>query len=539
MAKTITDNNVSWNTVHDNGPFDTETLYETLLDNSISDDIDKYNDASIEIRRLIQECLTENKRFRAYGSSWSLSSIAHQKDRMHYNSAMNISIPITQDKLHASSGFASENLFLFQCGNTIKEVSRELLKNKKSLKSSGASNGQTIAGAISTGVHGSAFDVGSLQDCVVGLNLIIGPGPNDVVYLERHTQPALNDQFATSLQSRIIRNDGLFNAALVGLGSFGFIAGVVLEAEDLFLLKRYTKTIDKNDAINLAQNLDFSSSDFKIDGELNADGTGKRPYHFKVYINPYNEEEDGVAEVIYKKPYRKDYPNPIPIVSEYIYKDLPSWISNFAANHKRLVPKMIRALKGIIFPKLDQVSEGTLAEIFWDSVFRGAGFAWSFGVDYKDTKKALDLFVQLLNEEGPVPGAIAVRFVKASKATLGFTKFPITCVLEMDGIQWKANKKMISMEEFERKIIEKFKSGDIPFTSHWGKNAAWNFPGLIDYMFGDKGDEWKNHRSALLSKEMADMFTNDFLINAGLADYRDSASSALVASLPVRPTNPI
>lgn len=539
MAKTITDHNVSWNTVHDNGPFDTETLYETLLDDSISNDIDRYNDASIEICRLIEKCRSDNKRFRAYGSSWSTSKIAHQQDRMHYNAAMDISIRIAQDQLHTSSSFKSENLFLFQCGNTIKQVSRELLKHKKSLKTSGASNGQTIAGAVSTGVHGSAFDVGAMQDYVVGINLIIGPTPNDLIYLERHTQPALNDQFATSLKSRIIRNDGLFNAALVGLGSFGFMAGLVIEAEDVFLLKRYTKAIKKLDAVELAESLNFEDSNFKIDSELNPDGTGKRPYHFKVYINPYNEDEDGVVEIMYKKSYREDYPNPIPIVAQYIFKDLPSWIASFAAKHKRMVPKIIRALKKIIFPTLDQVSEGTLADIFWDSTFRGAGFAWALGIDHKDTKKALDLFVKLLNEEGPVPGAIAIRFVKASKATLAFTKFPITCILEMDGIQWKPNRRMISMEDIERKIIEKFMAHKIPFTWHWGKNATWNFPGLIDYMYGDKDDEWKNYRSALLSREMADLFTNDFLIKAGLGDYRKNVPSTLIDSLNVNTNNTI
>ena len=161
-----------------------------------------------------------------------------------------------------------------------------------------------------------------------------------------------------------------------------------------------------------------------------------------------------------------------------------------------------------------------MGEIFWDSTHQGPAFAFTLGIDHKDTRKALDLFIRLVNEEGPVPGAMALRFVKASRATLAFTRFPLTCVLEMDGILWQGNQNMISMEEIEKKIIETFMGAGIKFTIHWGKNAAWSFPGLIDYMYGDNDDTWKNYRSALLSKQMADLFSNDFLDAVKLSDYR-------------------
>jgi len=118
------------------------------------------------------------------------------------------------------------------------------------------------------------------------MSLIIGPGPGDLVYIERHTKPALNDAFAARLKSRVIRNDGLFNAALVGLGSFGFIHGVLIETEDLFLLKRYTRKINPETAIKIAETMDFANSEFLIPEELDSGGKGLKPYHFKVYINP-------------------------------------------------------------------------------------------------------------------------------------------------------------------------------------------------------------------------------------------------------------
>ncbi len=522
MASTKTHYIGQWDTFHNNGPFPTKILFDTQLEpeGNIPSVTGRYNDAALEIQRLIRDSIDKNERFRAYGSAWSLSDIAHQQDRMHYNARMNLKLGVSPEDIHKDSKYRLEDLFFFQCGNTIKEISEHLSKYGKSLKTSGASNGQTIAGAISTGIHGSAFDVGAVQDYVVGLNLVIGPGKDDVVYLERADQPALNDGFAHKINARVIRNNGLFDAAVVGLGSFGFIHGVVIEAEDRFLLKKYTRKITKAQALELAHTLNFKDSSFKITGETEADGTGKRPYHFKVYINPYNDKEDFVAEVIYKKEYRSDYPNPLPKIKTAIYTDLPDMIAKFAAKHNRVIPKLIKALRGNIFPELDQDIEGTLGEIFWDSFHQGPAFAYTFGIDHKDTGKALDLFIRLVNEEGPVPGAMALRFIKASKATLAFTRFPMTCILEMDGILWKGNQDMISPEDFERRIIEAFMAAGIKFTIHWGKNANWSFPGLIDYMYGDKDDLWKNYRSALLTKQMADIFSNGFLDRTRLSDYR-------------------
>jgi hypothetical protein len=442
MAATKTTNIHTWDTIHQNGPFPSQIMYETSLATNIGGKIQRYNDASVEIQRLLSICVRDNVGFRAIGSGWSLSSIAHHHQRMHNNSAMNIHIPIQQNDLHSSSTFRSENLFLFQCGTTIKEVSRHLANNGKSLKASGANSGQTIAGAVSTGVHGSALDVGSIQDCVVGIHLIVGPGPNDLVYIERQSEPALTDAFASSINARVIRDDGMFNAAVVGLGSFGFVMALVIEAEDVYLLKRYVRKISKADALELATSFNFAHSNFKISAEVTSSGEGTRPYHYKLYVNPYNYKEDFVTEIIYKHPYQPNYPDPRPNVEKFLFSDLPGLISRIAAAHNNLIPAIIGVLKGNIFPELDKDTTGTIGQLFGDGVAQGKAFAWAFGVKQEDTVRSFELFKSIVNKMGPVPGAIGIRFVKASKATLAFTQFPITCVLEMDGIQWQGNANM-------------------------------------------------------------------------------------------------
>jgi len=99
--------------------------------------IDRYNDVAKEIQKLIEDSHNHNQGFRAIGSKWSMSAIAHQKDRMHFNAFMNIKMQILQSEIHSSSTYLAENLFFIQCGNQIKEISQYLENLGKSLKTSG------------------------------------------------------------------------------------------------------------------------------------------------------------------------------------------------------------------------------------------------------------------------------------------------------------------------------------------------------------------------------------------------------------------
>jgi len=518
MATTKSKELKEWDTLHKNGPFDLKLLYQTKLEGErvMPDKIDRYNDVAKEIQRLIKETKEENEGFRAYGSAWSMNNIASHKDRMHFNSFMNISMPIHADDCHQDNVYNPTDLFLFECGNTIKEISETLAENGKSLKTSGASNGQTIAGCISTGVHGAGLDIGSVQDYVVGLNLIIGPNPEDIVYIEPESKPALSDAFWQSLNSRVIRDDELFYAALVGLGSFGFIHGVVIEAEPVYLIKRYVKKISKSLAFELANTMDFKNSAFTIPGETDAQGKGNRPYHYKVFINQYSDETDCVVEIMYKKPYQDNYPDPFPIIKESLYRDLIYLFVKLAENLPNSIPWLVKSLRNKILPKVNEVTTGMLKEIFWDAPYQGPAFACSFGIHHKHSEKAMNLLGQLTRDEGPIPGIFALRFVKQTKATIGFTKFPITCVIEIDGVLWKKTRRTMSLKEYSRRMIEVLKDNNIPFTIHWGKNSDWEFPGLIKHMYKENAEKWMLQRKTLLSPEMQTLFSNKFLKTVGL-----------------------
>lgn len=532
MATTTPYKKETWDTLHNNGPFPLKLLYVTELEGEerLQTKLDRYNDVAQEIQRLIKETSDAGEGFRAYGSRWSLSNIAHHKDRMHFNSLMNLHLPLEQGDYHSETEFDTSDLFFFECGNTVKELSQTLSSHGKSLKTSGASNGQTIAGCISTGVHSSTIDVGSMQDYVVGLNLIIGPNANDIVYLERRSKPALNDSFAQKIKAKVIRNDDLFNAAVVGLGGFGFIHGVVIEAEDKYLLNRYVRKIEKDLALELADTLDFKNSTFKIEGETDEEGNPLRPYHYKLYLNPYNDEDQYVAEIMYKKPYKVPYPDPFPVVRKSVYRELIYLFIKLAEQLPNIIPKLIKQLNNVILPTTDKSVTGTQAELFWDSRYQGPAFACSFGVDHRNTSKAWNVLSNVAKNNGPFPGLFGMRFVKQSGATMAFTKFPYTCMIEIDGVQWEESKKLMSLTKFSEKMIEALQQNGIPFTIHWGKNADWGFPNLVDHMYENQAEKWKQQRNSLLSPEMARLFSNGFMDTTGLSTIIENESKDLFAS---------
>jgi hypothetical protein len=265
--------------------------------------------------------------------------------------------------------------------------------------------------------------------------------------------------------------------------------------------------------------MNFKDSDFKFPLEVDADGKPNQPYHFKIFINPYNNDANYVVEIMYKKEFRTDYPDPIPRIQTALYKDLILLFGKIAARHKNSIPRLIKLLEGDILPRIDDDVTGTLGEIFDDAINQGPAFACSVGVDLKDSQKALEILVNLAKQEGPVPGIFAMRFVKASKATLAFTKFPVTCMLEIDGVLWKGNQRIISLENFCKRIIEVLIQNGIKFTIHWGKNAAWSFPGLVEEMYDANVTEWKEQRRSLLSENLTKLFSNDFLRDTHLSTH--------------------
>ncbi len=181
MKKILSDAQ-TWENKHQTFVEDIQALY-TIGNEPAFGALDGYNDTTKGLQELLQQAIDTDTPLRSLGAGWSWTEIATaangiMMDTKPLNTTFTIS---AQSVVPAYIGDTNKLLFA-QCGNGIWELSKELRPEDLSLKTSGASNGQTIAGAIATGAHGSSIDVGAVQDFIVGIHLIVSPTRH--VYLE-------------------------------------------------------------------------------------------------------------------------------------------------------------------------------------------------------------------------------------------------------------------------------------------------------------------------------------------------------------------
>jgi hypothetical protein len=467
-----------------------------------------YNAMTQEVMDLIAEAQASNTTLRALGSGWSWHQImtGGPKGIMLDTKPLNLLFNVNDTDIATANANEAKYLKFAQCGTGIWELNRTLKDENLSLKTTGASNGQTIAGLIGTGAHGSAMDVGAAQDFVLGLHIIVGASRH--VYLERSSQSIVNQTFVDKLGAEWVKDDDLFNAALVSFGSFGFIHGVMVQVEDIFLLEGCMRMDDfDNDVLKLMESNDFGNT-----GTVNLLEPNVRPYHFEVKLNPYDPLQQVYVTTFAKRPYHSAYTAPVANAGGIgPGDDAPAFIGKVLAKLPKAVPKAINALtKSSLTPY--ENATGTIGEIFNNTALRGKLLSAAIGIQPHDIKRVIQILADV-NSEPDVfnfPGIYAFRFVKGTKATLGFTRFPITCVLEMDGA---FNDRAIA---FCERVWDRLQTEGIAYSCHWGKQVKLN-AARIRYMYGQAAvDSWLAARNSLLDTASKQVFTNPIMLEWGL-----------------------
>ena len=484
---------------------------------------DKYRATTRNFMWLIRYAIEHGLQLRAMGNGWSFSEVAVCNGGMVDTKALRLSFSFRDSFVspqYLSTGHSSADLFLVQCGMSILHIHEKLREGGRSLKACGASNGQSIVGATATGTHGSAFKVGAVHDSIVGLHLINGPDSH--VWLEKACNPVASDQMIEWLGATRISDDDMFNAAVVSFGNFGFIHGVLLETEPLFLVEEhkpgevvyddnFKAAMNETDVSHIASILPYPPED-----------TTKDLYHFEVLVNPHDFEEGnpqkGVfPKFIYKLPYRPDYPHKPEDSKPFIYGDntlglMQTILDTLGHNlSAALIPRLVNAMLPLAFQP-GPPTIATLGENFRNTRFRGKAASAAFAIPSEFCSRVLDIILAI-NASKPFAGAIAFRFVKGTQALLGFTHFPKTAVCEMDGVESNLSR------EFFRAVWEKLEEEGIPFTLHWGKINFFLTAERLVRMYGaDTINKWKACRQNLLDEETRKVFTNDFMQNLGLND---------------------
>jgi FAD/FMN-containing dehydrogenase len=462
-----------------------------------------YNDATRSIQKIIQDAIDSNTTLRVLGGEWSWTKVAATKGVLLNTKPMNISFRISQQNLSPTCTKSPDEFYLVQCGTSVKEVSDRLKTRNRSLKTSGASNGQTIVGAISTGTHGSAIDVGSIQDYVVGLHIIVSPQRH--IWLERKSNTIVSQSFVANINAELVQDDALFNAALVCFGSFGFIHGVMIETDPLFLYRSYRlKVSADNDLYELMETLDFSTTSLALPFG------SERPYHFQTLINQYDTKNQAYVTAMYKRPYSNAYTPPSLVPGLAPGDDAPTFIGAVTQAIPALVPPVVNALISSAYAPYNSIW-GTHGEIFSNTDTHGKVLSSAIGIPLHFVNKVRLLLLELNKSKGPFAGVLAFRFVKGTQATLGFTQFPQTCIVELDGVFSHQ-----SFSFYELFWDELFKQ-NIPFTFHWGKLLKLDSLKIRTLFTTQKVNEWLSARKKIMIDPLSmKVFTNEVMIEWGL-----------------------
>lgn len=482
-----------------------------------------YRRTTANFQWLIRHAIDNGLRLRAIGKNWSFAKVGVTNGGMIDANALTTTFGLratSVDPAYIAKGKSAGNLIFTECGLTVHLLEKMLEESNKSVRASGASNGQTIAGAISTGTHGAAFDFGAVQDTVVGIHLVCGPDRH--VWLERASNPVTAANFTTNLGiSDVLRDDDLFNATLVSFGSFGFIHGLLLEVEELFWLKSYsTNNVPYGAALKKAMtDCDFSGIADQFTPPLPAPSASEKPYHFQVMINPHqldltgaDKEKGAFVRVLYKHTTKPDDGVPPPPKPDFIYGDDTLGLMQKILDvlkPRQLIPTLVNRL----YPAALENTNGwvgTMMDFFPPTDIRGKAVSAAIGMDSTDSPRVLEKIIEL-NAESAFPGVLGLRWVKQTEATLGFTQFPITCVLELDGIDSTLTTK------FLKRVWDTLEAEGIRYTMHWGKINTGLTADRVRAMYtDDQVDAWLTARQELLDAPTRAVFTNEFMETCGL-----------------------
>ncbi|MEL6811364.1 MAG: FAD-binding protein [Bacteroidota bacterium] len=476
---------------------------------------ERYRATTKNFQWLINHATEKNVRLRALGRGWSFSKVGVCNGGIIDTLSLNFSFGVKPQDVSVAYANGPEDLYFLQCGTKIHQLNTRLSQKvpQRSIKASGASNGQTIAGALSTGTHGAAFQVGAIQDFVVGLHVITAADKH--VWIERASYPVSSNVWTDRLDvDEVIKDDEVFNSALVSFGSFGFIHGVMIETEPQFLLEEHrVGNIPFSAPLKMAMTqLDFSN--LPLEGQ----GAGKELYHFEVLFNlhnfqPDNPEKGAFLKYMFKKPYDQNAIALLPSDKFKYGEDLLGIISSLLDGLSVLSDAVIPPLVNLMFkdafrPRPPQT--GTIGQIFNFTKFRGQVASAAIGINAEDSARVVEIIMDV-NKQKPFPGGLALRYVKGTKATLGFTKFPKTCVLEMDGLDGKASR------NFFTAVWNRFEQEQIAYTLHWGKINFNLNKTRVNKMYGAASvKSWIDTRNELMSIPSMAVFSNEFMEKCGL-----------------------
>jgi len=460
---------------------------------------------------LIRQARDAGKRILPIGAGWALSRINITDGWLVNTKLLNGCYDVGEQYFDDAYPAAERrNVVVAQAGMQIAELSAylELVPredgDRRAIKAAGIGNGQTVAGSVSGNTHGAQITFGAMPDFVVGLHIATGSGRT--LWIERSSKPVLNERFAARLGADLIRDDDIFNAAVVSFGTFGIIVAMAVETAPIYLL-------------DFAPINDIHHTDLKAKLSGFADAPPEDLYHYEFVFDPHSRSQMALEASARKVPFERGVRTPKP---RWIVRDKNGYapginILRLLGLFRFLVPP--RVITGLQLKQYREIAllnavRGSPGQIYTSSIYYLEGYIESaYAVSVRDAPATIDISSEVARQMR-LPSINQVRLCLASQATLGFTQHePITAVFEFGMI------KDDRFPEFERRLDAAFREAGIRYSMHWSKNSGID-PGKLEYMYGAaKIASWKAARQAVFGNDASLMktFETSAMAEAGLA----------------------
>ena len=177
-----------------------------------------------EVAKLVCLGVAERKKVRAVGAGHSFSPLCPTEGIMIDLSNFNSITQVNQDLMQVTVG-AGIRLF---------DLNERLDSLGLALPNLGDIDCQTLAGAISTGTHGTGLGYHSISEAVIGLKIVTGDGG--------------------VLECSAGIDQNIFEAARVSLGSLGVIIEVTIQCVPAFNLRAIEQTTNIDHVLELFEN---------------------------------------------------------------------------------------------------------------------------------------------------------------------------------------------------------------------------------------------------------------------------------------------
>jgi hypothetical protein len=506
--------------VNQHGTFERSDVTRLLpVASPSSDSLERWRRVGEVFQAIVQYAFDHTEPLRPDGSRWSLSNIGLPAKLALSLAVHDICAQIpgswVSQAYQAQVEQAAVTPMLVSGSMQLHRLNRTLAIQNLALQTSGASDGQTLAGACATGTHGAAIQIGALHDTIRAVHLMIAP--TRAVLVQPSSAPltsiAADDLTAwLGFPTELVSNDMLFHAALVHLGALGLVLNMIVETVPLYYLTRVSVPHLHSDAA------------WKI-ALQDPGAAAPRPYHYEVVLNPYaplprheprawvismgTVRFTGQADVAVS-PTIPNPPNPdlVGIIARLLeLLDMPLSNPTF---RRHLTTELVelygrtrterKALPGVMFGPTE--------------LPKGRGESIEFALDAQQALAGVEVILGVLKDRldqgEQFPGGVGIRFVRSSGALLALNIPDTTCFVELPGIRTNEIRRI-----FEACGMA-LDNAEIGFGCHWGQTHL-NTPERVAAWWGPRAQQWQAAREQLLADPTArTVFASPILADSGL-----------------------